>query len=92
MGVHRSPPCLADTHAFTQHHTIDVEAQKVTDIEDTQKVSAFKSLGILDRFLALWIILAMAIGILLGNFVPETGPALERGQFVNVSVPVGKSL
>ncbi|KAG9565352.1 arsenical-resistance protein, partial [Aureobasidium melanogenum] len=92
MGVHYPPSCLADTHTFTQHHTIDVEAQKVKDIEDTQKVSAFESLGILDRFLALWIILAMAIGILLGNFVPETGPALEKGQFVNVSVPVAIGL
>ncbi|KAH0272684.1 arsenical-resistance protein, partial [Aureobasidium melanogenum] len=92
MGVHYPPSCLADTHTFTQHHTIDVEAQNVKDIEDTQKVSAFESLGILDRFLALWIILAMAIGILLGNFVPETGPALEKGQFVNVSVPVAIGL
>lgn len=52
--------------------------------------SAFKNLGILDRFLALWILLAMIIGILLGNFVPDTGPALQRGQFAGVSVPIGK--
>jgi arsenite transporter len=52
-------------------------------------ISAFKNLGILDRFLALWILLAMIIGILLGNFVPETGPALQRGQLVGVSVPIG---
>ncbi|KAH0029539.1 arsenical-resistance protein, partial [Aureobasidium melanogenum] len=78
MGLEHLPSCPADTHAFTQHHTIDFEAQKVKDIEDTKNISAFKSLGILDRFLAVWIILAMAIGILLGNFVPETGPALEK--------------
>lgn len=53
--------------------------------------SAFKSLGWLDRFLALWIFLSMAIGILLGNFVPNTGPALQKGKFVGVSVPIGKS-
>ncbi|KAL4937225.1 hypothetical protein BDV06DRAFT_216049 [Aspergillus oleicola] len=51
-------------------------------------VSAFKQLGILDRFLAVWIFLAMAVGIILGNFVPETGEALERGKFVGVSVPI----
>jgi ACR3 family arsenite transporter len=31
----------------------------------------------------------MAIGIILGNFVPETGPALQKGKFVGVSVPIG---
>jgi hypothetical protein len=55
-----------------------------------EKQSAFKSLGILDRFLALWIFLAMLIGILLGNFVENVGPALQKGKFVGVSVPIGK--
>lgn len=54
-----------------------------------KNVSVFKSLGLLDRFLAVWIFLAMAIGIILGNFVPETGPALQKGKFVGVSVPIG---
>ncbi len=54
------------------------------------KTSAFKNLGLLDRFLALWILLAMAIGIILGNFVPNTGPALQKGKFVGVSVPIGE--
>lgn len=34
----------------------------------------------------------MLIGILLGNFVPSTASVLERGQFVGVSVPIGKGL
>jgi ACR3 family arsenite transporter len=57
-----------------------------------EKESIFKSLGWLDRFLALWIFLAMAIGIILGNFVPNTGPALQKGRFVGVSVPIGMFL
>lgn len=56
---------------------------------DAQKVSAFKALGLLDRYLAVWIFLAMVVGILLGNFVPQTGPALQKGKFVGVSVPIG---
>ena len=67
----------------------DVEKQANRD--SSSKVSAFKSLGLLDRFLALWIFLAMLIGILLGNFVSNTGPALQKGKFVGVSVPIGKS-
>lgn len=68
----------------------DVEKQSTNDSEViTEKHSAFKSLGWLDRFLALWIFLAMAIGIILGNFVENTGPALQKGKFVGVSIPIG---
>ena len=51
--------------------------------------SALKALGWLDRLLALWIFLAMAIGIILGNFVDDVGPALKKGKFVGVSIPIG---
>lgn len=71
----------------------DVEKLGQTGIPQNEvqgKQSAFKNLGLLDRFLALWIFLAMVIGILLGNFVPNTGPALQKGKFVGVSVPIGK--
>jgi ACR3 family arsenite transporter len=49
-------------------------------------------MGFLDRFLAIWIFLAMLIGILLGNFVEGVGPALQKGTFVDVSLPIGMSL
>lgn len=74
-----------------QSHSNDPEKQAENHIEATEKVSAFKSLGLLDRFLVLWIFLAMLIGILLGNFVPNTGPALQKGKFVGVSIPIGTS-
>lgn len=54
------------------------------------KQSAFKSLGLLDRFLAVWILLAMVVGVLLRNFVPKTATALEKGEFAGVSVPIGE--
>lgn len=67
----------------------DVEKQESTRVANNDP-SVYERLGWLDRFLALWIILSMALGIILGNFVPETGPALERGKFVGVSIPIGK--
>lgn len=57
--------------------------------EDDNYVPPLKGLSFLDRFLVVWIVLAMAIGIILGNFVPSTGPNLQRGQFVGVSIPIG---
>ena len=71
----------ADQHATSNENDFD-DAEK--------KVSAFKALGWLDRFLAVWIFLAMVIGILLGNFVPNTTEAIDKGKFVGVSVPIGK--
>ena len=56
----------------------DNESDSLND-RGRKPTSAFYQLGILDRFLAIWIFLAMAIGIILGNFVLNTGPALERG-------------
>ena len=67
----------------------DAEKREIEEAIAPDKVSAFKGLGWLDRFLALWILLAMAIGIVLGNYVPNIGPALQKGRFVGVSVPIG---
>lgn len=41
----------------------DVERQQIEKEIVPDKVSAFKGLGWLDRFLAVWILLAMAIGM-----------------------------
>lgn len=68
---------------------LDAEKQQCSPCGPSVTESAFKGLGWLDRYLAVWIFLAMAIGIILGNFVPNTGPALEKGKFVEVSIPIG---
>ncbi|KAK2767512.1 hypothetical protein FQN54_003669 [Arachnomyces sp. PD_36] len=60
--------------------------------KEVQHGSAFKNLGFIDRFLAVWIFLAMAVGIILGNFVPNTTEALQKGKFVGVSVPIAIGL
>lgn len=65
----------------------DIEAQEKA--ETNKKQSVYQSLGWLDRLLVLWILLAIIIGILLGNFVDSVGPALQKGKFVGVSVPIG---
>lgn len=83
VETEKQPPLDADA---------DVELQATEKAEDRQgtRDSIFKSLGLLDRFLAVWIFLAMAVGIILGNFVDNVGPALQKGKFVGVSVPIGE--
>ncbi|GAB1310969.1 arsenicals resistance [Madurella fahalii] len=82
----------ADTKATNS----DVEKQNLPDApccdSSQARLSAFNSLGFLDRFLAVWIFLAMLIGILLGNFVDNVGPALQKGTFVDVSLPIAIGL
>lgn len=91
--MNTSPSPRHDTSSSESPATApDVEKQEVETAIAPDKVSAFKGLGWLDRFLALWILLAMAIGIILGNFVPNTSPALQKGKFVGVSVPIGQYL
>jgi ACR3 family arsenite transporter len=74
----------------------DVEKQTEPSSKDKKAanigLSTFKALGFLDRFLAVWIFLAMLVGILLGNFVPSVSPALKKGTFVGVSIPIAIGL
>jgi ACR3 family arsenite transporter len=84
------PSGVSPSQAPGQH--VDTEKQpEQTGAEPPggQSLSVFKGLGWLDRLLALWIFLAMVLGILLGNFVPNTSEALEKGKFVDVSIPIG---
>lgn len=73
----------------SSHSDQDVEKQESQPVPEKEQSSAFKALGWLDRLLALWILIAMIVGVLLGNFVPSTGPALQKGKFVGVSIPIG---
>jgi hypothetical protein len=76
------------TEPSASEKTVDPERLQPEEEKAVKKGSVFKALGWLDRLLALWILLAMIIGILLGNFVEEAGPTLNKGRFVGVSIPV----
>lgn len=49
-------------------------------------------LGTLDRLLPLWILLAMAIGLLVGRVAPGVGPALDSAKVSGVSLPIAVGL
>jgi len=50
------------------------------------------SLSFLDRFLPLWIFLAMAIGLLAGDVFPGLATTLNNIQIDDVSIPIGIGL
>ncbi|TBT84984.1 ACR3 family arsenite efflux transporter [Propioniciclava sinopodophylli] len=49
-------------------------------------------MSVLDRFLPVWIIAAMAVGLLLGRLVPGLAPALEAVKIGSVSLPIALGL
>jgi hypothetical protein len=62
----------------------------VAEHDEAKELPPLKGLSFLDRFLVVWIIVAMGVGIALGNTVDSVGPALQKGEFVGVSIPIGK--
>ncbi|MFI5310429.1 MAG: ACR3 family arsenite efflux transporter [Gemmatimonadales bacterium] len=54
--------------------------------------SITRRLSTLDRFLPVWIVSAMGLGLALGRLFPGLGVALDRVQVAGVSVPIGVGL
>ncbi|KAK3383752.1 sodium bile acid symporter family-domain-containing protein [Lasiosphaeria ovina] len=84
------PAANGDVESQVKQEPVSVEV--LPDGDGGDRLSAFQALAFLDRFLAVWIFLAMVLGILLGNFVKDVGPALQKGTFVGVSLPIAIGL
>ncbi|PQZ93879.1 arsenical-resistance protein [Arthrobacter sp. MYb227] len=57
---------------------------------DTAHLTA--KLSTLDRYLAVWILAAMALGLVLGRMIPGLGAALDSIQVAGISLPIAFGL
>jgi arsenical-resistance protein len=64
----------------------------MTQAVDSTQSGVVEKLSLLDRFLPVWIGIAMAIGLLLGRLVPGLNTALNHVQVDGISLPIALGL
>lgn len=56
--------------------------------QESQAPSTSEGMGLFERFLSLWVALAILTGVLLGQFAPAVPETLSRFEYARVSIPV----
>ena len=64
----------------------------MTDTVARHEIPVVAKLSTLDRFLPVWIGIAMAAGLLLGRWFPGLNIALEKVQLDGISLPIALGL
>ncbi|KAF8490895.1 sodium bile acid symporter family-domain-containing protein [Gautieria morchelliformis] len=78
---------------------VDQAPQNVSDVPSREpehvnlsSKALLRSLSFLDRFLAVWILLFMVLGVIIGNYAPNVQQAFQLVTFNSVSLPIAIGL
>ncbi len=77
---------------MTDHEATHVRRPRPTDDDAPIPQAVVGKLGTLDRFLPVWIGLAMAAGLLIGRMAPGSAEALEAMEIDGISLPIAIGL
>lgn len=86
-----TPGSYTSGHDDNYAHPVPL-AQDPREAAALDAVNPIKALSWLDRFLWLWILLAMVLGVILGYFVPNISTVLQQAEFIGVSAPIAVGL
>jgi ACR3 family arsenite transporter len=75
-----------------EHRQIDSQLREADSGREPAASRPARRLSFLDRFLTLWIFLAMAGGVALGYLVPDTKPLIDRLSIGTTSIPIAAGL
>jgi len=57
-------------------------------INTNEELKITNEMGIFERYLTVWVILCIIIGIMIGNWIPIIPETLSKFEYANVSIPV----
>jgi ACR3 family arsenite transporter len=47
------------------------------------------TLGVFEKYLTLWIVICIVVGLLIGKYLPEFGQFMDSLKFRQLSIPIG---
>ncbi len=47
-----------------------------------------QGIGFFEKYLTVWVVICMVVGVLVGNFLPQVPEFLNRFEYANVSIPI----
>jgi ACR3 family arsenite transporter len=72
-----------------ENEKVELENDATRNAEKTSKTENSKKISFFEKFLALWVLLCMVVGILMSKFIPNIGETINSWHIEGISIPIG---